>query len=178
MLASSAVFLYFNSREALQTWRRRADGASAAVESEAAPAGMADKLKAQLQALLEWVGRMNQPSNVEEVRATRRQLINAGYRSGKAPVFFTRRQALVGHRHRVLIGHDSRKVTGLPECFNTHILLCPGCRLWLLCSSALVTEGHWFSQGCASAGHSRCLGFDGGLCRSRVGIGSGYRSSR
>ena len=31
MLASSAVFLYFNSREALQTWRRRADGRRQAV---------------------------------------------------------------------------------------------------------------------------------------------------
>ena len=88
MLASSAVFLYFNSREALQTWRRRADGASATFESEAAPTGMVDLLKAQLHALLGWFARMNQPSNVEEVRATRRLLINAGYRSGKAPVFF------------------------------------------------------------------------------------------
>ena len=88
MLASSAVFLYFNSREALQTWRRRADGASATLESEAAPTGMVDLLKAQLQALLEWFARMNQPSNVEKVLATRRLLINAGYRSGKAPVFF------------------------------------------------------------------------------------------
>jgi len=88
MLASSAVFLYFNSREALQTWRRRADGASAAFESEAAPAGMADLLKAQLHALLEWFARLNQPSNVEEVRATRRKLINAGYRYGKALVFY------------------------------------------------------------------------------------------
>ena len=88
MLASSAVFFYFNSREALQTWRRRADGTSATLESEAVPAGMADLLKAQLHALLEWFARLNQPSNVEEVRATRRKLINAGYRTGKAPVFF------------------------------------------------------------------------------------------
>lgn len=88
VLASSAVFLYFNSREALQTWRRRADGASAAVGPDATPAGMVDQLKTQLQDLLEWFARMNQPSNVEDVRATRRKLINAGYRSGKAPVFF------------------------------------------------------------------------------------------
>jgi len=88
VLASSAVFLYFNSREALQTWRRRADGTSGVAESEAAPTGMAEVLKEQLQAVLEWFGKLNQPSNVEEVRATRRQLINAGYRSGKAPIFF------------------------------------------------------------------------------------------
>jgi tight adherence protein C len=88
VLASSAVFLYFNSREALQSWRRRADGTSGAAESEAAPTGMAEVLKEQLQAVLEWFGKLNQPSNVEEVRATRRQLINAGYRSGKAPIFF------------------------------------------------------------------------------------------
>jgi tight adherence protein C len=88
VLASSAVFLYFNSREALQTWRRRADGPSAAAGSDATPAGMVDQLKAQLQDLLERFARMNQPSNVEEIRATRLRLINAGYRSGKAPVFY------------------------------------------------------------------------------------------
>jgi len=88
VLASSAVFLYFNSREALQTWRRRADGAIGTTESEGVPTGMAEMLKEQLQAVLEWFGKFNQSSNVEEVRATRRQLINAGYRSAKAPIFF------------------------------------------------------------------------------------------
>ncbi|HXT67688.1 MAG TPA: type II secretion system F family protein [Nitrospiraceae bacterium] len=88
VLASSAVFLYFNSREALQTWRRRADGASGTTESEGGPTGMAEMLKEQLQVVLEWFGKFNQSSNVEEVRATRRQLINAGYRSAKAPIFF------------------------------------------------------------------------------------------
>jgi tight adherence protein C len=88
LLASSAVFFFLDRREVLQTWRRRAEGASAAAESEAAPKGMIDALKAESEALLEWFGKLNQPSNVEEVRATRRLLINAGYRSGKAPVFF------------------------------------------------------------------------------------------
>jgi tight adherence protein C len=88
VLASSAVFLYFNSREALQTWRRRADGASGTTESEGGPTGMAEMLKEQLQVVLEWFGKFNQSSNVEEVRATRRRLINAGYRSAKAPIFF------------------------------------------------------------------------------------------
>jgi tight adherence protein C len=115
MLASSAVFLYFNSREALQTWRRRADGASATLESEAAPAGMADKLKAQLHALLEWVGRMNQPSNVEEVRATRRRLINAGYRSGKAPVFYTGAKLLLAIIIVCLLAMIPAKLLGFPS---------------------------------------------------------------
>ncbi|HXV68036.1 MAG TPA: hypothetical protein VD738_03850, partial [Nitrospira sp.] len=65
MLMSSAVFLYFNSREAVQAWRRRADGATAADESRATLAGMVEELKAQLQELLEWFGKFNQPSNVE-----------------------------------------------------------------------------------------------------------------
>ena len=91
VLASSAVFLYFNSREALQTWRRRANGASAAAGSDATPAGMVDQLKAQLQDLLEWFARMNQPTNVEDIRATRLRLINAGFRSGKAPVCYNGR---------------------------------------------------------------------------------------
>jgi tight adherence protein C len=114
-LASSAVFLYFNSREALQTWRRRADGLSAAVESESTPAGMAEQLMAQLRALLEWFARMNQPSNVEEVRATRRLLINAGYRSGKAPVFFVGAKLLLAIVVVCLLTIIPAKVLGFPS---------------------------------------------------------------
>jgi tight adherence protein C len=119
MLASSAVFLYFNSREALQTWRRRVDGASAKLESEAAPAGMADQLKAQLQALLEWFARMNKPSNVEEVRTTRRQLINAGYRSGKAPVFYMGAKLLLATVIVCLLAMIPAKLLGFPSV-STH----------------------------------------------------------
>jgi len=115
MLASSAVFLYFNSREALQAWRRRADGDSATLESEAAPAGMADRLKAQLQALLEWFARMNQPSNVEDVRATRRKLINAGYRSGKAPVFYMGAKLLLAIVIVCLLAMIPAKLLGFPS---------------------------------------------------------------
>src|SRR5215218_7700843 len=85
MLASSAVFLYMNSKQALQVWRRRADGTPSVNEPGADDIG--DQLKGQLHAILEWLARMNQPANVEEARATRQRLINAGYRSGKALVF-------------------------------------------------------------------------------------------
>lgn len=115
MLASSAVFLYFNSREALQAWRRRADGTSAALESEAAPAGMVEQLMAQLRALLEWFGRMNQPSNVEEVRATRRMLITAGYRSGKAPIVFLGARLLLAIVVVVPLAMIPAKLLGFPS---------------------------------------------------------------
>ena len=115
VLASSAVFLYFNSRETLQTWRRRAAGTSATLESEAAPAGMVDQLMAQLRGLLEWFARMNQPSNVEEVRATRRQLINAGYRSAKAPVFFVGAKLLLAILMACLIAMVPAKLLGFPS---------------------------------------------------------------
>ena len=114
VLASSAVFLYFNSREALQAWRRRADGVSVAGESEAAPAGMVDQLMAQLRALLEWFARMNQPSNVEEVRATRRQLSNAGYRSVKSSVFFIGAKLMLAILMACLMAMIPAKVLGFP----------------------------------------------------------------
>jgi tight adherence protein C len=115
VLASSAVFLYFNSREALQTWRRRADGPSAAAGSDATPAGMVDQLKAQLQDLLEWFARMNQPSNVEQVRATRLRLINAGYRSGKAPVFYNGAKLLLAIVIVCLLPMIPAKLLGFPS---------------------------------------------------------------
>jgi tight adherence protein C len=115
VLVSSAVFLYFNSRKALQAWRRRAEGASAAFESEAAPGGMADQLKAQLHALLEWFGRLNQSSNVEEVRATRRLLINAGYRSAKASIIFVGAKLLLAIVIVCLLAMIPAKLLGYPS---------------------------------------------------------------
>ena len=115
LLASSAVFLFFNSREALQTWRRRADGTSATAESEAVPAGMVEELKAQLQALLEWFGKFNQPSDVEKVRATRRRLINAGYRSGKASVIYVGAKLLLAIVIVCLLAMIPAKVLGFPS---------------------------------------------------------------
>src|SRR6185436_1355685 len=52
---------------------------------------------------------------------------------------FPRREALVGHRHGGPIGADSGKDGGLSERVDSHILLCHGGSLWLLCSSTLVT---------------------------------------
>jgi tight adherence protein C len=118
VLASSAVFLYFNSREAVQSWRRRADGANATLESESTPTGMADLLKSQLQGLLEWVARMNQPSNVEEVRTTRRLLTTAGYRTGKAPVFFVGAKLLLAIVMVCLLAMTPTQVLGFPSMLN------------------------------------------------------------
>jgi len=115
ILASSAAFLYFNSREAVQTWRRRAEGVGTAAESEAAPAGLIDELKSQLQGLLEWLGRVNQPSNVEEVRATRRMLITAGYRSGKASLFFLGAKLLFAIVFVCLLAMIPAKILGFPS---------------------------------------------------------------
>lgn len=88
MLASVAVFLYLSRRESVHSWHRRADGTSAAIESMPGATGVAEQLMARLYAMLEWFSRINQPSNIEEVHATQRQLINAGYRSAKVTVLF------------------------------------------------------------------------------------------
>jgi tight adherence protein C len=87
LLASSAVFFFLNSREEMQAWRRRVDGANGAIDTEAAPHGLFHQLSAEFIRLLEWFGRLNQPS-VEDARSTRLLLINAGYRSGKVPLMF------------------------------------------------------------------------------------------
>ncbi len=113
VLASSAVFLYANSREALQTWRRRADGTAS--PDEAVSDGTAERLKTHLQTALEWFARMNQPSNVEEARATRRQLITAGYRSGKAPVLFVGTKLLLAILVTGLIAMIPVKLLGFPS---------------------------------------------------------------
>jgi len=114
VLASSAAFFYMNSREALQTWRRRADGAPTVTEAT----GAGEQMMAQFHALLEWFARMNQPSKVEEARATRRQLITAGYRSGKAPVFFAGAKLFLAVLMTALIALVPVKLLGFPAFSN------------------------------------------------------------
>ena len=112
VLASSAAYLYMNSREALQAWRRRADGIPQ--DKESAGTGAGEQMKAQFQAMLEWFAKLNQPSKIEETRATRRQLVTAGYRSAKAPVFFAGAKLFLAATMTVLIALVPVKFLGFP----------------------------------------------------------------
>jgi tight adherence protein C len=114
LLASTALFIFINSREALQMWRRRAEGESAGA-TEADPKGLITELKAELESLLEWFGRMNQPSKLEEVQATRRMLITAGYRSRKAPLFFVGAKLLLAIVIVCVLTLIPSKVLGFPN---------------------------------------------------------------
>ncbi len=118
LLAGTALFLYLNSREALQTWRRRAEGQVVADEAGGDSAGIVQQVQAQMHALLEWFAKLNQPSNVEEMRATRRLLITAGYRSGKAPVFYTGAKLLLAVMTVALVAMVPVKVLGFPTTTN------------------------------------------------------------
>ncbi len=114
VLATSAAFLYVNSREAVQTWRRRADG----TPSEETGDSVSGQLMAQLHAVLEWFARMNQPANIEEARATRRKLITAGYRSGKASVFFIGSKLFLAVLMTAVMALIPAKALGFPTFSN------------------------------------------------------------
>lgn len=120
LLASSAVFLYLNSREQVQTWRRRVEGSSAGVDEETTSIGMFDQLREELVRLLEWLGRLNQPS-AEDVRSTRLLLINAGYRSGKAPLLFLGAKLMLATFLVFLFTLVPAKVMGFPSTTNLTI---------------------------------------------------------
>lgn len=138
MLAGTAVFFYLNTREVLQMWRRRAEGQTVAAEEGEDSGRFAELAQAQIRALLEWFATLNQPSNVEEMRATRRLLITAGYRSGKAPVFYTGAKLLLAVTAVVLIAMIPVKALGFPTATNLifYYLLAATCAyyapsLWL-----------------------------------------------
>lgn len=118
LLVGTALFLYLNSREVLQIWRRRAEGQTVAVEEGADAGGFAALVQSQIRALLEWFAKLNQPSNVEENRATRRLLITAGYRSGKAPVFYTGAKLLLAVVAVALVAMIPVKALGFPTATN------------------------------------------------------------
>lgn len=112
MLATAAAFLYINSREVLQVWRHRVEGTTDGKELVGEGAG--DKITALFHALIEWFAKLNQPSNIEEARATRRQLITAGYRSGKAPVFFAGTKLFLAVLMTILTAMIPMKLLGFP----------------------------------------------------------------
>jgi tight adherence protein C len=126
-LATSAVFLYVNSREVLQTWRRRADGTP--LEKDPTSETVTEQLMAQLHAVLEWFAKLNQPSNVEEAKATRRQLITAGYRSKKASVLFIGSKLLLAVIETTMIALVPVKYLGFPTFSNLvfYYVLAAGC---------------------------------------------------
>ena len=126
MLTSAAVFFYLNSRESVHAWRRRAERTGPGVETEATPVGMVEGLRAQLNLLLEWLGRFNQPSNAEQVRATRRMLVTAGYRSGKAPIVFLGARLLLAIVIVVPLAMIPVKVLGFPTVTNLMLLYVVG----------------------------------------------------
>lgn len=120
LLASSAVFLYLNSREQVQTWRRRVEGANTAIDQEAAPKGFADQFSAEFVRVLEWFGRLNQPS-ADDVRTTRQLLINAGYRTGKAPLLFLGAKLMLAVFVVFLFTLVPAKLLGFPSVTNLTI---------------------------------------------------------
>jgi tight adherence protein C len=88
VLATSALFVFLGSKETVKTWRRRAQQDSK-IEHDEMPLGFIEQCQVQFQALLEWFASLNQPSSTEQVRATRSMLVTAGFRSAKAPIFYT-----------------------------------------------------------------------------------------
>jgi tight adherence protein C len=120
LLASSAAFLYLNSREKVQTWRRRVEGSSAGADEETTSVGMFDQLREELVRLLEWFGRLNQPS-AEDVRSTRQLLINAGYRSGKAPLLFLGAKLMLAVVVVFIFTLVPAKLLGFPSVTNLTI---------------------------------------------------------
>ena len=126
MLTSVAVFFYLNSRESVHAWRRRAEGLGPAGEPELTPVGMVEEFRSQLKGLLEWLARFNQPSNAEQLRANRRLLITAGYRTAKAPIFFLGARLLSAIAIVVPLAMIPAKVLGFPTINNLILLYVVG----------------------------------------------------
>lgn len=114
MLLGSALYVYLDRQEVVAGWRRRAEGNIESQEAEK-PGNVLDAVRVQLQGLLEWFAKWNQPSNAAEIKATRGLLITAGYRSSKAPVFFIGSKLLLAVTMVVLFALIPVKLLGFPS---------------------------------------------------------------
>jgi tight adherence protein C len=115
MLLGTALYVYLERREVVEVWRRRAEGHQENLEEEKPSASILNVAQAQLQAVLEWFAKWNQPSDAEEAKATRRLLVTAGYRSRKALVFFIGSKLLLAVVLVVLFSMIPVKVLGFPS---------------------------------------------------------------
>jgi len=115
MLSGTALYLYLERKEVVETWRRRAEGHGEGLKEEQPSGNILDAAHAQLQAVLEWFAKWNQPSDAEETKATRRLLVTAGYRSRKAPVFFIGSKLLLAVVLVVLFAMIPVKLLGFPS---------------------------------------------------------------
>lgn len=114
MLLGSALYVYLDRQEVVAGWRRRAEGNIESQEAEK-PGNVLDAVRVQLQGLLEWFAKWNQPSDAAEIKATRGLLITAGYRSSKAPVFFIGSKLLLAVTMVVLFALIPVKLLGFPS---------------------------------------------------------------
>jgi len=115
MMLGTALYLYLERKEVVGIWRRRAEGHEGGLEEEKPSAGILDTARVQLQALLEWFAKWNQPSDAEEAKATRRLLVTAGYRSRKAPILFVGSKLLLAVVLVVLFAMIPVKLLGFPS---------------------------------------------------------------
>jgi tight adherence protein C len=115
MLSGTALYLFLDRKEVVETWRRRAEGHPEGRKEEKSSGNLLDAAQVQLQAALEWFAKWNQPSNAEETRATRRLLVTAGYRSRKAPVFFIGSKLLLAVALVILFAMIPVKLLGFPS---------------------------------------------------------------
>ena len=88
MLSGTALYFYLERKEIVGVWRRRTEGHQESLSDVKTSESILGAAQVQLRAVLEWFAKWNQPSDAEEVKATRRLLVTAGYRNKKAPIFF------------------------------------------------------------------------------------------
>ncbi|HEU5407919.1 MAG TPA: hypothetical protein VFU48_09135, partial [Nitrospira sp.] len=72
MMLGTAVYMYLERKEVLQIWRRRAGDHKESSAEEEPSGNILNAGQAQLQAVLEWFAKWNQPSDAEEAKTTRR----------------------------------------------------------------------------------------------------------
>ncbi|MBV6469931.1 MAG: hypothetical protein NBKEAIPA_01840 [Nitrospirae bacterium] len=143
LLAGAALFLYLNSREMLQTWRRRVEGHTTVEADGGVSGGFAEQVHAHVRALLEWFAKFNQPSSVDDMRAMRRRVITAGYRGAKAPVFYMGTKLLLAVLAVAMVAMIPAKALGFPTATNLIIFYL------LAATCAYYAPSIWLSQAIA-----------------------------
>ncbi|MCE7964662.1 MAG: type II secretion system F family protein [Nitrospira sp. NTP2] len=127
----------------LQTWRRRVEGHTTVEADGGVSGGFAEQVHAHVRALLEWFAKFNQPSSVDDMRATRRRVITAGYRGAKAPVFYMGTKLLLAVLAVAMVAMIPAKALGFPTATNLIIFYL------LAATCAYYAPSIWLSQAIA-----------------------------
>ncbi len=187
LLIGWGAYAFYQSQQKKSEWGARIKGESVKVSSEKVPGKKSSFFQQSLEYVLERLGQVSKPKDQAQVSHIREKLVNAGYRSSRAPINFLGSRillAIVLGLGFLVFGTEATKGMSSPYAFPGILVFCMVAgfyapQLWL--NSAITKRKELLVDGfpdaldlmvvCVEAG----LGLDQAMNRVGLEIKTGHK---